>query len=99
MGGTLHDATIEEWRAASGRNRLATAADWAATLLESEALDWESANGWLRSRRPLAEQLVACADTAPTVAGEPDYVRSSSGRPGGSIRSPSCSGAKERESS
>ena len=73
IGGTLHDATIEEWRAASARNRLATAADWAATLLEGEALDWESADDRLRSLRPLAEQLVACADTAPTVSGDLMY--------------------------
>jgi hypothetical protein len=33
-GGTLHRATVKEWREADYRNRLATAADWALTMLE-----------------------------------------------------------------
>lgn len=30
VGGTLHSATVAEWRTADQRNKLATAADWAA---------------------------------------------------------------------
>lgn len=70
-GGTLHDATVVEWRAASARNRLATAADWVPILLERHPISQGSSDGRLRDRRPLAEQLVACMDTAPTNAGEP----------------------------
>ena len=74
-GGTLHDATIEEWRAGSARNRLATAADWVLVLLERHPISQESADGSLRDRRLLAEQLVACADGAPVArAGEPVSV-------------------------
>lgn len=68
-GGTLHDATVVEWRAASARNRLATAADWVPILLERHPISQGSSDGPLRDRRPLAEQLVACMDTAPTNTG------------------------------
>lgn len=36
-GGTLHSATITEWRSADHRNKLATAADWAAIGFDTVA--------------------------------------------------------------
>ena len=37
-GGTLHDATVAEWRVAERRNQVATAADWAATGFDLHTL-------------------------------------------------------------
>lgn len=38
QGGTLHDKSVEQWKAASYDNRLATSADFAITLGEYEAI-------------------------------------------------------------
>ena len=38
-GGTLHRATVADWRAASDRNRLATAADFATTILQPNSVE------------------------------------------------------------
>ena len=40
-GGTLGEATIEEWSSATERNRLATAADWAARYVEGADISTE----------------------------------------------------------
>jgi len=56
-GGTLHRSTIREWTLATPQNRLATAADWSASILE----------GRIRTKRELHEravQLRACVDEA-----------------------------------
>ena len=37
-GGNLHQATLREWCAATDANRLATAADFAATILKAQNL-------------------------------------------------------------
>ena len=35
-GGTLHDGTIRQWLSGSDRDKLATAGDWAAVMLDSD---------------------------------------------------------------
>lgn len=50
-GGTLHRATLREWNAATPANRLATAADFAATILKSRRLSMDQL-------RPKAVELV-----------------------------------------
>lgn len=56
-GGTLHRSTVREWTLATPQNRLATAADWSASIL----------GGSIRTKRELRErsvQLQACVDAA-----------------------------------
>lgn len=53
VGGDLHRSTIAEWRQASPRNKLATAADWVTALKLADNF---------RDTRPLAEELVTCID-------------------------------------
>ena len=50
-GGTLHRATLREWNAATSANRLATAADFAATILKARKLSTDQL-------RPKAVELV-----------------------------------------
>lgn len=52
-GGTLHEATVAEWKAAEGRNRLATAADWA-----TEGLNLKS----MRDIEHYAHLVMDCVD-------------------------------------
>ena len=52
-GGTLHSATVGEWRAADERNKLATAADWAAQ-------GWDS----VANLEQNARDIVTCVDEA-----------------------------------
>lgn len=52
-GGTLHNATVGEWRAADERNKLATAADWAAR-------GWDS----VANLEQNARDIVTCVDEA-----------------------------------
>ena len=65
-GGTLHDSTIRQWRQANDRNKLATAGDWATTVLMSEqGIGLPSS---LPELRVYARALVTCVDE--TVRGE-----------------------------
>ena len=52
-GGTLHDATVAQWNAASNANRLATASDWVTVM-----------TGWdtLEEAREKAEDLKTCVN-------------------------------------
>ena len=54
-GGTLHNATAAEWKAATDANRLATSADWATVM-----------TGWdtLTVARVLATDLRLCVNEA-----------------------------------
>jgi len=57
-GGSLHSASIEEWHAASHRNRLATAADWVVAQIGREA----AAPLLHNSLEELSEAVVTCVD-------------------------------------
>jgi hypothetical protein len=61
-GGTLHRATIREWKVASPRNRLATAADFASRVLHPATTE--------EVRAP-AREMMECIDQASESA--PDY--------------------------
>ena len=61
-GGTLHKSMSSEWRRATPRNKLATAADWAISQFEKGSIT-------PHQLKPYAEQLVECADG---VASDPD---------------------------
>lgn len=54
-GGTLHNSTMKEWRQASYSDRLATAADFSATLLQKQGRTVRSMN----DLRPIAVALEA----------------------------------------
>ncbi len=54
-GGTLHDATVAEWREAEERNQLATAADWV-VVLDNDVPASEL--------QPRATELTICTNTA-----------------------------------
>ena len=54
-GGTLHDATIAEWRDATRGNKLATSADWIAKALPAEGRSIDFLNEY-------APKLVQCTD-------------------------------------
>lgn len=62
-GGTLHSATVKEWREATYTDRLATAADWALTMLEKTGNKPASTD----ALKPFAVDLEACVTT--TAAG------------------------------
>jgi hypothetical protein len=68
QGGTLHNATIAEWRNATNENRLATSADMMAATLKSEGRKLSSFDELL----PLAQNLERCI----SIAGESEAVRS-----------------------
>ena len=61
-GGDLHSATVAEWKQASGRNRLATCADFAAILLAQKknviTLNSES------KYKVYSQNLMVCIDEA-----------------------------------
>lgn len=52
-GGTLHNATVAEWRVAERRNQVATSADWAAVGFDLHTL---------ADIRFYSEQLLDCID-------------------------------------
>lgn len=58
-GGTLHRATVKEWREADYTNRLATAADWALTMLEKSGNKPADTD----ALKPFAVDLEACVST------------------------------------
>jgi hypothetical protein len=57
-GGTMHRATLGDWRTADPLDRLATAADWSVRILGEDRVRQVGMAGI----RPYAEQLVACVD-------------------------------------
>lgn len=59
QGGTLHRATVKEWREADYMNRLATAADWALTMLEKSGNKPADTD----ALKPFAVDLEACVST------------------------------------
>ena len=59
-GGTLHRKTVRDWRMASAKNKLATAADWCAAILKTEEEKRQLGMDGLRLR---ASQLIICVDT------------------------------------
>jgi Domain of unknown function (DUF4190) len=61
-GGTLHRATVKEWREATYTDRLATAADWALTMLEKSGNKPASTD----ALKPFAVDLEACVTTTAT---------------------------------
>ena len=70
-GGTLHSATVKEWREASERNRLATCWDFVATTYRNKGVadkDIDIAG----KARALAVELMACIDKA-TSSGQVDH--------------------------
>ena len=60
QGGTLHTATIAEWKIATPENRLATSADMIAATLKSEEKQLSNLNELL----PLASALERCVSEA-----------------------------------
>jgi hypothetical protein len=65
-GGTLHYATVAEWKNASYVNKLATAADWAASSPKGKELF--KATGDVNSLKPYALSIISCVNEA--TAGE-----------------------------
>jgi hypothetical protein len=61
-GGTLHRATVGEWRNASYRDKLATAADWA--LAYDRVKNTVLRSGSMETLKPYAIDLVTCVDGA-----------------------------------
>ena len=61
-GGTLHQATVKEWRKATRQNKLATCADFVATANKENMLKF-SASG-MSELKSYAEELVDFIDTA-----------------------------------
>lgn len=61
-GGSLHRASVGEWRSASNRNRLATAADWA--MIHGAVKDKVTRSGSIETLRPFAVDLVTCVNEA-----------------------------------
>ena len=67
-GGTLHHSTVAQWRQASASNRLATASDWVAAVVDES--QWRTIG--MDGLRQLSEALVSCVDqasTAPAIQG------------------------------
>lgn len=62
QGGTLHQATVADWKQATEHDRLATAADFASSILEPNTVE--------EVREP-AEEMKDCL--AEAVQGAPDY--------------------------
>lgn len=62
-GGTLHSATVAEWRAADQRNKLATAADWAAQGFDTVA-----------GLKEKATELLACVEEVAKAVSDTDTV-------------------------
>ncbi len=58
-GGTLHSSTTVDWRLATYENKLATCADWAATIIKSKGLSY---NDDLAAMKRDATEILACID-------------------------------------
>lgn len=60
-GGTLHEAAISEWQTATQRDKMATAADWTATIVGVDRL---KALGGMTALQFFSAELVTCLDGA-----------------------------------
>lgn len=56
QGGTLHDATVGQWKVGSSRDRLATASDWTTGVIGQTEFERIGIDGV----KALSEDLVAC---------------------------------------
>lgn len=61
--GTLHNATVLEWKKATYENKLATTADWLISVPQIRA-KLEDGSRTVDSIKPFAESIVSCVDTA-----------------------------------
>jgi len=61
-GGNLHKSTVQVWKEATYRNKLATAADWAIKAPAVSATVQRS--GDINTLKRYATELVSCIDTA-----------------------------------
>ena len=65
-GGTLHKATVQEWRQATYKNRFATSADWFVSITKAHnsklqrKLDKLNNEQWLATIKECAKQLEIC---------------------------------------
>ena len=71
-GGNLHKATVGEWRAASDRNQLATAADWA--IVNDNIERKVRRSGTVETVRPYAVALATCVDESAGPTGN-EYLK------------------------
>ena len=78
-GGTLHRATIGEWKRATYRNKLATAADVA--LISKMVERKVRASGSMETLKVYAKQLVICIDEAAAFSGNEHLKMSSLSAP------------------
>jgi hypothetical protein len=62
VGGTLHKATMKEWSQATYENKLATASDFAVTLLKTEGISAKTLSYTEITVKPLAIELVKGLD-------------------------------------
>lgn len=69
-GGTLHKSTASEWSAGSARDKLATSADWTASILGAGRI---GQIGGIDAMRPYAKSLVTCIDEA--TKGQPGHLK------------------------
>ena len=60
VGGTLYNATADEWHKSSYENKLATAAGW--TLMDPTIRKISKKSSSMETVRPYAIELVACVD-------------------------------------
>ncbi len=67
-GGTLHTASIPQWKSSTHKNRLATASDWAAVMFKDQNLS-------MKELKVKALEVVRCIDTA--TAGSTESLLSS----------------------
>ncbi len=58
VGGTLHNATVQEWKHASYRNRLATCADYISSTSEGEKLEREEGVDAIKMRAMNLERCI-----------------------------------------
>ena len=62
-GGNLHRASAAEWNSSSHANRLATSADFVASIMGTDAVRRET-RGDINRLRPRAERMKSCIDDA-----------------------------------
>lgn len=75
-GGTLHEATVAEWRTGTGTNKLATIADWIAATSDEKQL----INAGIVPWKNASASIMACIDEATKdVPGVEDRVTSEFG--------------------
>ena len=60
VGGTLQDATINQWQEASYGNKLASAAIWA--IMEPDVRKISQKSSTMATVKPYAEELVGCIE-------------------------------------